>query len=435
MGQDDVLDDGQAQARASGLAGASLIYAVKALEDAVQVLGGNAGAKIPDGELYFGFQKPRADANSLAGLGILECVFDEVAENLVHGVGIGQDQDVKRANGFQLNAGIGRNAPQRVNAFLQQRTGLHGPKRQFVVRAFQARQGQQILGDPVHACGILQNDAKKLAAGFLARLKFLDQRFDISLNGSKRSAQLMADVGDELPACILRGLDASNVVQNSQRAARGHGNGIDLEDPPRSERPGPAGMRLALLQRRADTGQHLGIAHRMDQRPASANLRAGNALHGCVGPAHKPLGSNCDHRLLHRIKHGGQLLAAVPDLGKLLFRPLDGLVQRSLRSGKYIFFRVKDTGAQVALGDAPRKRNHSLQPRGEAARKPDSQRQRDSRRDQTGPQNLIPERKSASAGGQLQHFARKKRNEGKLHRRGLKDQQQEKKAEQPGEYF
>jgi len=38
-------------------------------------------------------------------------------------------------------------------------------------------------------------------------------------------------------------------------------------------------LATALLQRGFYAGQQFGIAHRMDQRTAHANLRAGDALH------------------------------------------------------------------------------------------------------------------------------------------------------------
>src|SRR5206468_337107 len=46
----DVPNDGEAQARAARLARASRIHAVKALEEARQMLAGNAGTGIGDGE-------------------------------------------------------------------------------------------------------------------------------------------------------------------------------------------------------------------------------------------------------------------------------------------------------------------------------------------------------------------------------------------------
>ena len=46
VGLGDVLDDGQPEARAAQLAAARLVHAVEALEEARQVLGGDAAALV-----------------------------------------------------------------------------------------------------------------------------------------------------------------------------------------------------------------------------------------------------------------------------------------------------------------------------------------------------------------------------------------------------
>jgi hypothetical protein len=51
MGEDDVLGNCEAQACASGLPGARLVDAVKALEQSRQMFGGDAGTEIADIEL------------------------------------------------------------------------------------------------------------------------------------------------------------------------------------------------------------------------------------------------------------------------------------------------------------------------------------------------------------------------------------------------
>ncbi len=55
--------------------------------------------------------------------------------------------------------------------------------------------------------------------GFRAGIGIFDQRFDVALDGGERRAQLVADVGDELAAGFLRGLDAGDVVEHDERAA------------------------------------------------------------------------------------------------------------------------------------------------------------------------------------------------------------------------
>ena len=111
-----------------------------------------------------------------------------------------------------------------------------------------------------------------------------------------------------------------------------------------------------------------------------------------VGPANQPFGGDGDDRLLHGIEHRGQLLAAALDLGKALSKLLGGFVQRGLRRWRAIFFGRGKAGAQIAAGNAPRKGNHPLQTRGDAAGNPYRQSQRHGQRDQAGAQNLIAEK-------------------------------------------
>ena len=72
MGQHDVLDDGEAEAGAAGFARAGLVDAIEALEDALQVLGGDAGAEVLNGELDLRGEQARTDADALAGFGVFE---------------------------------------------------------------------------------------------------------------------------------------------------------------------------------------------------------------------------------------------------------------------------------------------------------------------------------------------------------------------------
>ena len=64
------------------------------------MLRGDAGPEVLYCELDLGFQKPCADQNSLAGLAVPEGIFNQIAENLAHGVGIGQNQRVRRSGRF-----------------------------------------------------------------------------------------------------------------------------------------------------------------------------------------------------------------------------------------------------------------------------------------------------------------------------------------------
>ena len=126
MGLHNVLDDGEAEAGAAGFARARLVDAVEALEDALQVLGGNAGAEVLNGELDLRGEKARGRTNAFSRFCVFEAVFQEVSEDLMHGVGIGHDQSVGRAGGLNLDARVDEFSADRVDGVAKQDAGADG---------------------------------------------------------------------------------------------------------------------------------------------------------------------------------------------------------------------------------------------------------------------------------------------------------------------
>ena len=88
MGEHDVLGDGEAQTGASGLAGASFIDAVETLEEAGQVLGGNAGTEIADEEFYGVRDGASAEHDASAGSTIFHGIVDQVGKDLMDGFAV-----------------------------------------------------------------------------------------------------------------------------------------------------------------------------------------------------------------------------------------------------------------------------------------------------------------------------------------------------------
>ena len=92
MEEGDVLDDGKAQAGAAVLAGAVGMDAVEALEEAGEVLGGDAAAVVGDGEEGGAILDPEAEGDG-GGAGVAEGVGEEVDEGLLEEVGVAADGD------------------------------------------------------------------------------------------------------------------------------------------------------------------------------------------------------------------------------------------------------------------------------------------------------------------------------------------------------
>jgi hypothetical protein len=93
MGQHDVFGDGKPESSAAGFAGAGFVDAVKALEEAREMFGGDAGAEILDIEFDAEFDAPvgrtGTEHNSAAGAAVLHRVVDQIRENLMDRFAVG----------------------------------------------------------------------------------------------------------------------------------------------------------------------------------------------------------------------------------------------------------------------------------------------------------------------------------------------------------
>ena len=78
MGENDVLGDREPQASATGLSRTGLIDTVEALEQAGQMLGRDAGAKVPDVKLDAVLRPSCAEHDLLSRSGVFQRIFDQI---------------------------------------------------------------------------------------------------------------------------------------------------------------------------------------------------------------------------------------------------------------------------------------------------------------------------------------------------------------------
>src|SRR5690606_27197049 len=76
----DVADDGEPEPGAAGLPAAGPVDPVEALEDALEVAGGDAGAVVAHGDLDRSAGEPRRDLDRRAGVAVLRGVVQQVVE-------------------------------------------------------------------------------------------------------------------------------------------------------------------------------------------------------------------------------------------------------------------------------------------------------------------------------------------------------------------
>src|ERR1700722_5257949 len=140
--------------------------------------------EVLNGELDLGGEQACGGANALAGLGVLERVLHEVAENLMHCVRIGHDKRVGRARGLKLYAGVDHNPADGVDGVLEEQICANRLQRELVVGAFDASEGEQVFSEAAHATGVLEYYAKEFQRGFRAGIRILYERLHIALDRS-----------------------------------------------------------------------------------------------------------------------------------------------------------------------------------------------------------------------------------------------------------
>ena len=96
MGEHDVFGDGEAEAGASGFAGAGFVDPIEAFKETGKMFEGDAGAKILDEE-FDGMRDGMSTENdAAAGVTLLRTVFqgivDQVGKDLVDGFAIGENR-------------------------------------------------------------------------------------------------------------------------------------------------------------------------------------------------------------------------------------------------------------------------------------------------------------------------------------------------------
>ena len=82
MPLDDMLDDGEAQARTADAPAAPRIDAVEAFGQAGQMAGGDAFAAVGDAQTHHGAVAVQLDAHRRLGLAVLHRVADQIVQHL-----------------------------------------------------------------------------------------------------------------------------------------------------------------------------------------------------------------------------------------------------------------------------------------------------------------------------------------------------------------
>ena len=213
-----MLDDGEAQARAAGLAGVAVVDPVEPLEHPRLVLRRDADAGIAHAERDAAGILPHDGLHAAALPIVLDGVVQEVVDHLLQDLLVAQDQEA-------LAGGRKRHIP-RLSLWLKPFDHRLGKRQKIHFRLFrdpgffiQARKPHHVL-DQRDEPGGLVVDAGREVAHVLWPGGAVFHDLGVAGDGGQRGFQLVGDVGGELPAAFFRALAVGDVEGQDHRAPR-----------------------------------------------------------------------------------------------------------------------------------------------------------------------------------------------------------------------
>jgi hypothetical protein len=213
MGGDEGLDDGESESGAAAIPGAGGFDAIEAVEDAGQLIGGDAGALVGDFGDGVGVVEEGADFEGFVFGGVAEGVVDEVEEDAFEGEAIAEDGeglggvdgegDVEFAGaGFEAIGGIAAEGAE-VEGFAEFHLGS----------GVEAGEGEEVFGESDEAFDFL-------AAGFDGLAVFeigagpAEGDFEFTTEDGEGGAEFVGGIGDELLLGVLEvGLTVEELVE------------------------------------------------------------------------------------------------------------------------------------------------------------------------------------------------------------------------------
>ncbi len=234
---DEVLDDGEAEARPAERPRAGGVHPVEPLEDARQVFAGDADPGVADLDLDAARSRGGGDGDVPAVGRVADGVVEHVEQRLARRLWVGdQRRAAHRA---------GERQPRRVGPRLERAPDLFDQRRQrYALRArrpgarLDAREVEQVVHQLLHAPRVGQHLRHEIAA-YLRRHVLAGEGLRVAANHGERRLQLVRHVGHEVPPDRLEPPQPGDVVQDQHGAAPGERMGgeqhaalvhLDLED-------------------------------------------------------------------------------------------------------------------------------------------------------------------------------------------------------------
>src|ERR1700733_11439235 len=144
------------------------------------------GATVPPRTARFGDIARAYDDSTVRlvpGLAVLDAVFDEVAEYLEDGVGVGDDFDGGDLADLEDGVVVLDQAAHRLDGFAHKHVGRNRDRVHLLFGGFDAGHDEEVFGEAVHAGRVFEDGREKLlrlrAEGGLV----VEQGFDVAADG------------------------------------------------------------------------------------------------------------------------------------------------------------------------------------------------------------------------------------------------------------
>src|SRR5579864_8143311 len=327
MVENNMLYDCQTKSGTAAFTRACFIHAIEALEDAWQMFRRDAGAEVAHEELNAVFVLMRPNNDLLAILRIAQGVADEVAEDLVHRVAIGQHRPIRYVFHCEFHLGGAGILLHGRSRFSKQNAGGMRTQIELFFARFHARQNQQVFREAAHALGIAADDLKKVASAVIEQSVRLKQRLRVSANGSERRAQFMRDVGDEIAPCFFHALDFGDVMEHGDNATIGQRLRRKRKRAPAGKGSDNRAFPPLGLQSGVQRSEKIRMPQQFNHRRADAHALMENATDRLIGPANFHVRGNGNHSVSHAVEQSFQFRAALTHGGKIFFQTPRSAVQ------------------------------------------------------------------------------------------------------------
>ena len=279
MGGDDVLDDAQAQPRASGDPGASRVDPVEAFEDALGVLSGHADALVGHGDLDALVDEVDSDADSSALRRVVHGVVDEVAHRIDEQFVVAFDEQVARRGDLDVDALALRPGPGTVSGIVDHLgdgdlLGRRGSG--VVLDAGEVDDLLHQLGQPLRLP--LHSPAEALDCGGV--VGEVGDSLGEQSHRTDRRLEFMGHVGDEVAADGVDAFGFGLVVAEDEDEGGSQGRDAGVEVAEHGFGVLPCLLEVDLFDETAgahaaDDPQHLGRGERMTSDQAERVRRRG----------------------------------------------------------------------------------------------------------------------------------------------------------------